>query len=371
MTLKPASLLALCVLVGCGADTRPVAGGGGFGGETVSGMVVGVSGRGIPGAALRLRDGGSSHEAVLRETTTDSTGRFRLETPSGLALRLEVAGWDGADTVRALLDVEPGQSPGRILAEVPTPRRVRLVDEAGRPVPASLRAYGLGRVAATDDSGIADIGDWPAADLWVEATTKDGLPHDLFVPREGGRVVVGRGWLVDDFEGPSNRTRLGILAGGGWWYVAAVGTTDRKVPDIAAMRDSTDFRSGKASLHPRFDFIDTATRYGLVGFHFGAVETDLVDLSGLDSLVFHARGTGTVRVEFVADIGGGVTSHAVQIALDSAWTRHVVPASALAPIVSGRSWSVDSKRVRFLQFIVFQNADFRLDDIHYHGRKRP
>lgn len=370
MTRLAASLLALLLLAGCSSDST-TAGGGGFGGETISGVVVGVSGKGIPAARLRLRNGGSSGDAVLTATTTDSTGRFRLETPQGIALRLEVAGWDGTDTVRALLDVEPGQSPGRILAEAPLPRRIQFVDAAGLPVVATLRAYGLGRSAATNDSGFAELGNWPAADVWIEATTKDGVVHDVFVPREGGRILVDRGWLVDDFEGASNRTRLGLLAGGGWWYVAAVGTTDRKVPDIAAMRDTTASRHGMASLHPRFAFLDTTTRYGLVGFHFGPVETDLVNLSGLDSLVFQARGTGTVRVEFVSDTGGGVTSHALQIQLDTAWTRHVVRASALSPIVQGRSWGTDSRRVRFLQFIVFQDADFRLDDIRYYGTKRP
>jgi len=365
-----ASFLALLALSGCGSDST-TAGGGGFGGETISGLVVGLSGKGIPGARLRLRDGASPLDAVLREATTDSTGRFRLETPLGVALRLEVAGWDGADTVRALLDLEAGQSPGRILAEAPPPRRLQLVDATGRPIAAAFRAYGLGRAGTTDDSGFASLEGWPAADVWIEATTRGGPTRDLFVPREGGRVVVDHGWLVDDFEGSFNRTRLGILAGGGWWYVAAVGTTDRRVPDISSMRDSTDSRGGKASLHPRFSFIDTAARYGLVGFHFGAVETDPVDLSGLDSLVFHARGTGTVRVEFIAEAGGGVTSHAVQIQLDTAWTRHVVPAASLAPIAQGRSWSTDSRRVRFLQFIVFQDADFRLDDIRYYGRNRP
>ena len=111
--------------------------------------------------------------------------------------------------------------------------------------------------------------------------------------------------------------------------------------------------------------------YGLVGFHFGPTQADAVDLSGLDSLVFWIKGSGTVRVEFVADTGGGVTSHALVLSLDSAWTRHVVAASALAPIDAGRSWAVDSKRVRFLQFIVFQTAEFRLDDLRYFGRALP
>jgi hypothetical protein len=109
----------------------------------------------------------------------------------------------------------------------------------------------------------------------------------------------------------------------------------------------------------------------LVGFHFGPTQADPVDLSGLDSLVFWIKGSGTLRVEFVADTVGGVTSHAYVLALDSVWTRHAVTASALAPIDPGRSWAVDAKRVRFLQFIVFQTAEFRLDDLRYFGKTRP
>jgi hypothetical protein len=111
--------------------------------------------------------------------------------------------------------------------------------------------------------------------------------------------------------------------------------------------------------------------YGLVGFHFGPTQADPVDLSGLDSLVFWFKGRGTVRVEFVADTGGGVASHALVLAPDTVWTRHAVTAAALAPIDAGRSWAVDSKRVRFLQFIVFQAAEFRLDDLRYYGKARP
>jgi hypothetical protein len=87
--------------------------------------------------------------------------------------------------------------------------------------------------------------------------------------------------------------------------------------------------------------------------------------------VFWIKGQGSIRVEFVADTGGGVTSHAFVLSPDSTWTRHAVTASVLAPIDAGRSWAVDSRRVRFLQFIVFQAAEFRLDDLRYHGRARP
>lgn len=360
------------LLASCGTDSASIASdGGGFGGETISGLVVGVSGRGVAGAAVRLRESESLESEAVRSAATDSTGFFRLGLPAGNAFRLEVAGLEGGDSVRALIDLDHGQSPGRILAGAALPRQVRLRDRSGNPVSATLQAYGLGRAVTTDDSGIALISDWPSADLWVRATLMNGDVNDLFVPSLGGELEVGAGWLLDDFEGGWNRTRLGSLIGGGWWYVASVGADSQSTRDIGLARDTLDSRGGRTSLRAGFTFSTAPSGYGLVGFHFGPTQADPVDLSGLDSLVFWIKGRGTVRVEFVADTGGGVTSHALVLAPDTVWTRHAVTASALAPIDPGRSWAVDSRRVRFLQFIVFQAAEFRLDDLRYHGRARP
>lgn len=367
---RVAASCLLGLLAACGSDTT-TAGGGGFGGETISGMVVGVSGRGIAGAAVRLRGSGSLEGPASREGTTDGAGRFRLELPEGAAFRLEVAGSDGTDSVRTLADVDHGQVPGRLLAVVSAPRRVRLRDEDGRPLPARLGIYGLGRSIATDDSGTMDLSNLPLADLWMRATLPDGTTRDVFVSADEGEARAKPGWLVDDFEGSIRRTRLGSLTGGGWWYVASVGADDQASRDIASMRDTLDAHDGRASLRAGFSFTTTGSGYGLVGFHFGPTEQTAVDLSGFDSLVFWAKGNGPVRVEFVADTIGGVTSHARVLALDSTWTRYAVTSASLAPIDPGRSWAVDAKRVRFLQFIVFQAAEFRLDDLRYFGTERP
>jgi len=362
--------LALLGLLGSCASDSSVAGGGGFGGETLSGVVVGTSGKGVAEAAVRLRASGSLETTALREGRTDSTGRFRIELPSGLALRLEVAGQDGTDSVRALVDLEPGQSPGRILAETSVSRLVQLRGGAGAALPGRIQAYGLGRQVETDDSGRADLGSWPKADLWAKVTTRSGESRDLFVPSGAvGKLAVEPGWLLDDFEGPETRTRLGLLTGGGWWYVASVKADTPSTRDIATMKDASDAHAG-SSLHAVFT-LPASGGYGLAGFHFGLTEAQTVDLSGLDSLVFWAKGRGSVRVELVADTGGGVTSHFLVVQPTANWQRFVVPASKLSPIDAGRTWAVDSKRVRFLQFIVFASADFRLDDLRYYGRALP
>ena len=369
--MRRLAALALLGLLGSCASESTVAGGGGFGGETLSGVVVGASGKGVAEATVRLRASRSLDAAALGEGRTDSTGRFRIELPAGLALRLEVAGRDGTDSVKALVDLEPGQSPGRILAEPSMPRTVQLRDATGTALPGRIQAYGLGRQVETDDSGRADLSGWPKADLWARVTLRSGESRDLFVSSGAvGNLAVEPGWLLDDFEGSETRTRLGLLTGGGWWYVASQKADTPSVRDIATMKDASDAHAG-SSLHAFFTLPANGGGYGLVGFHFGLTEAQTVDLSGLDSLVFWAKGSGKVRVELVADTGGGVTSHALVFQPTASWQHFVVPASKLSPIDAGRIWTVDSKRVRFLQFIVFDAADFRLDDLRYFGRDLP
>lgn len=366
--LVPLALVGL--FASCGTEST-TAGGGGFGGETLTGVVVGVSGRGVAGASVKVRPSGSLEGPASSEGSTDAAGRFRIEMPQGNAFRLEVAGTEGTDSVRALVDLEHGQSPGRILAQAPRARRVRLRDASGNPLRAALRTYGLGRSVQTDDSGSLDLSGFPLADLWMRATLPGGASHDLFVPRDRDEIVWEAGWLVDDFEGGRSQTRLASLLGGGWWYVATLGVDSMSSRDIASMRDTLDSHQGRSSLNARFQFPATGSGYGLVGFHFGPTEESLVDLSEFDSLVFWAKGRGKMRVEMVADTAGGVTSHALVLPLDSVWTRHVVSSGALSPIDEGRRWDLDRKRVRFLQFIVFETAEFRLDDLRYFGRSLP
>ena len=209
------SILAVASLVGCGDDR--VAGGGGFGGETISGRVVDAAGRPVPGARLRARLSRSLDGKSLQEASTDDSGRYLLSELPAEALRIEVAGQSGTDSVKAILDRDPGKAGGEVAALAVSDRRIRIVDGAGSPVAAALQAYGLGAVASTDDSGVVQLPRWPVSDIWVKASPRDGgSPFDLLIPaRSKGDLVASSGWLVDDFEGGETRTRLGLLIGGG------------------------------------------------------------------------------------------------------------------------------------------------------------
>lgn len=373
-----AVIAALACLVGCGGDR--VAGGGGFGGETISGRVFDTTGRAVSGATIRARLSKSLDVASLQETTTDDSGRYTLSDLPAAALRIDVAGKSGTDSVKAVADHAPGDAVGDVVALAVPDRRIRIVDGGGSPVAAALQAYGLGIVASTDDSGFARLQGWPAADIWVKASPRDGgRPFDLLIPAKAtGNLVASSGWLIDDFEGAQTRTRLGLLIGGGWWYAVAAGTgLDSSAANVAGSvfgsgYDTTQAREGRACLHVDFVFRSAGyNRYGLVGFHFGVVDGEPVDLSSMDSLVLWAKGNGPVRVELLALDSGVQRLYVKTIVPGGDWTRFALVPTDFVTTDGGDGWSAAAARTVRLQFSVFQDTDFRLDDIRLFAKRLP
>ena len=373
-----AAWAALSLLAACGMDRS--AGGGGFGGETISGRVVDGSGHPVAGASVRVRLARALDANVLAEASADDSGRFSLGGLPSAPLRIEIAGRVGAEAVGAVVDPDPQRPAADFVAHAASLRRLRIVDGAGKPVPATLQAYGLGSVASTDDSGVVQLRGWPASDLWVRISPRDGgAAFDLFVPASAsGDVAASPGWLLDDFEGSSTRTRLGLLIGGGWWYAAASGA----LPDTSGSGigqyvfgqgyDSTQSHGGRASLHAKFVFSPSATRrYALVGFHLGVVDGAPVDLSPMDSLVFWIKGDGPVRVDLVALESGAKRVYAKSATPGSDWTRIALVPTDFAPIDGGAGWAVASKGVLYLQFSVYGDTEFWLDDLRLFARRLP
>jgi hypothetical protein len=363
-------LVLLAALAGCGGDR--VAGGGGFGGETISGRVVDRSGRGVAGATLRARLSHSLDGQILRESAADDSGNYVLANLPSVPLRIEVAGKSGTDSVKSLVDRDPGKPLGDIPALAVADRRIRIVDGSGAGLAATLQVYGLGLVASTDDSGAVRLAGWPVSDLWVKVSPRDGGPSlDLLVPaKANGNLVASSGWLVDDFEGRESRTRLGLLIGGGWWYAVGAGVaTHPEESNFTAQIFSSGYdtsaqHGGESSLHVKYLFDPNSTRrYGLVGFHLGIVDGASIDLSGMDSLVFWAKGTGPVRVDLVGLEGDAKHVFGKSVTPGSAWTRFALVPTDFVAIDGGTSWMTASRRAIHIQFSVYSNTEFWLDDI--------
>lgn len=372
-------MLAGCVfLASCG--TERYEGGGGFGGETISGRVVDATGRPVAGALVRARTSRSLDAQTLAETSADDSGRFALEKLPVASLRLQISGRVGMDEVNALVERDPGRPTEDFVARPAATRQIRILDNAGLPVAATLQAYGLGAVASTDDSGMARLTGWPGSDLWTRVSPRNGAaPFDLFVPaKANGDLLAAPGWVVDDFEGSSTKTRLGLLIGGGWWYAASAGTTtdpgganvSREV--FGRGYDTTQAHTGRASLHAKFVFSpDNPSRYGLVGFHLGVVDGAAVDLSGMDSLVIWLKGNGAVRVDLVAREQGEKRVWGKSVIPGTEWTRFALVLTDFAAIDGGKDWALASTQALYLQFSVYGDTDFWLDDLRIFAKRLP
>jgi hypothetical protein len=380
--VKPIAFLlaggALSLLLGCGSDRN--VGGGGFGGETISGRVVDSSGRPVPQAAVRARLARVLDRTSLRETTADDAGRFSLDGLPTASLRIEIAGRVGTQPLQSLLERDPDRPVQPFVARAAASRHVRIVDEAGQPVAATLQAYGLGAVASTDDAGMALLAGWPASDLWARVSPRDGgAAFDLFVPgTANGDLVASAGWPIDDFEGASTKTRLGILIGGGWWYAASSGTIVD--PDGANVGqtvfgqgyDTTQAHGGRASLRVQFAFTPAnPSRYGLVGFHWGVIDGAAVDLSGMDSLEIWLKGNGPVRIDLIAREQGLKRVYGKTATPGSGWTRFVLVPTDFVPIDGGTNWPGALAQTLYLQFSVFDDTEFWLDDLRLFARHLP
>ncbi|MEK7394676.1 MAG: lipoprotein [Fibrobacterota bacterium] len=360
----------LVALAGCGGDR--VAGGGGFGGETISGRVIDRSGRGVAGATLRARLSHSLDGQILRESAADDSGYYVLANLPSVPLRIEVAGKSGTDSVKSLVDRDPGKPLGDIPALAVADRRIRIVDGLGAGLAATLQVYGVGLVASTDDSGVVRLAGWPVSDLWVKVSPRDGSrPLDLLVPaKANGDIVATTGWLVDDFEGRESRTRLGLLIGGGWWYAVGAGVATHPEESnftsqvFSSGYDTTACHGGEASLHVKYLFDPNSTqRYGLVGFHLGSVDGASIDLSGMDSLVLWAKGTGSVRIDLIGMEGGVKRVFAKSTTPGMDWTRIALVPTDFVDVEGESTWTKASRQALYLQFSVYSNTEFWLDDI--------
>ncbi len=380
--MKPLVLLlaagAFGLLLGCGNDRNM--GGGGFGGETLSGRVVDSAGHPVPRAQVRARLARALDRTSLSETAADDSGRFALQGLPTASLRIEIAGRVGAEALQSLAERDPDRPVQPFVARAAASRRLRILDTAGLPVAAALQAYGLGAVASTDDAGVALLAGWPASDLWVRVSPRDGgAAFDLFVPGAAtGDLVASPGWPIDDFEGSTTKTRLGLLIGGGWWYAASAGTvTDPEGAYVGQTvfgqgYDTTQAHGGRACLRVKFAFTPgNSRRYGLVGFHWGTVDGQAVDLSGLDSLVFWLKATGPVRVDMIAREAGAKRVFANTVRSGSGWTRHALVPTDFVAIDGGTNWPDASRQALYLQFSVYDDTEFRLDDLRLFARRLP
>lgn len=184
-------------------------------------------------------------------------------------------------------------------------------------------------------------------------------------------VASATGFLIDDFESNSNRSRLPADIPVGPWYLGNTGQTTVLQPVagsehiVEAHRPADSGRSGTA-FQLKYLSTDTSTSsYVVVGTNLTPTSRSF---RALDSLEFWVRGNG--RFWFALEDALGVSRKAwVEFAATPGWTRYRVRPTDFLPAGSNGSkgWSGTRDLVQRISFIARGGSELWIDDIRLYG----
>lgn len=168
--------------------------------------------------------------------------------------------------------------------------------------------------------------------------------------------------LVSDFENGSTQTALPV---GTFWYGVAPESTTISTPKV--VQDTIGW-AGKV-MQVSFSADTAKYRYVILGLDLKKPRS----FRTLDSIVFRARGTGTITVA-LDHLGSAKDGKAwVHYPLRQPWRRYVVkPSSFLAPSPVGDNVGFHGVKdsVTNLTFLLGGGPDLQIDDIRIHGLDR-
>jgi hypothetical protein len=347
----------------------------------------------VPGN--RFGDSVSTDPPGSLETLTDSNGRFEFRNVGDGLYLIQGRAWLDESALGTQFRVEVEGEPASIRLE---PRNLaptlsaagRIVHPSGGSPMASLYLYGTGGRFATDPQGGFTLADLPAGLQLLRIVPEDPAlgPYELAF-RSGmavGEVTPAPEKIlrVADFENGMNETPFAAAFPRGTWYADEdLDFSARSTFSPSSIRQNfgsayTDSGAWRGrSLHVNFIMQGSpAAAYAAIGYNLGRSEPGY-DLTALDSVVFMAKGSGKVRMEFqtrpVLEKYGDWRHFAKEITLSPAWTRISIPiaAMALAPgspaLKDGLTWAAAGKQVVNAIFIADNPADLWLDDLLYYG----
>ena len=331
---QAACCLAISTFAGC---SSPSAGGGGFEGEALS-----LSGSArtseapLAGAGVSFIDVRS--ELVLGRTKTDSAGAFRMPLPSGAVGYVEVSSGDTA-LCRQFVELASDASLS-LESSRPVPWNARSLLGGMPAAGAQIRILGSDRSAKTDALGRFTLARSSQDREWAEVALADGTHRELRLPPLADTLLPlenDPSILLDDFEGGDTRSALGHAIGSGDWFALTDivnGGTSTALPAGVVSNIQLAYSTAQAYAGTSIDiqFQVDPSQY----FHYAQLIVSLsdtgwwTDLSKLDSVVFMAKGSGSMRLEFANRLSLEPTSDpagrfGVDFQIPSNWTRHMAP----------------------------------------------
>jgi hypothetical protein len=401
---KAAIGCGIAFLMGCG-ESR-VAGGTGSETTALGARIVHPDGSPVPDAEVRLIDLDrwgrrvvADSGAAIDSVRTDSSGNFRFEGLEAGAYAIAVDNREeglyraGISVLSAGASQDLGNLSLRSLEEVSG-----TITSAGVR-PAKVVLSGIGLAAMVDAAGKFSLPKVPPGSYELLVAVADSSGQTW---QRAGKVdvrgdsntaglsfqVAPRRIRIEDFDDADPFSSLGPLQGGDRWFYhddSAYGGLSSLDPVAAesnlgvAMTDSTAW-SGKSLLAKLRIGTAGTTQFALVGVeiaprHGLPSKRGWVDLRSMDSLVFMAKGSGRVRIQFttrrMAQETRGTVQFEAAFDLPKTWTRFAIPSATIAlPAnsgVSGVSWSDAAQEVGTINFLAKQDADLWLDDLEITG----
>lgn len=374
--MRPAlATLAGFLLLGCGESDR-TAGGSSYETENaVAARFVSPDGTPAAGALVRARpldwvEGGAGE--LPADLRTDRDGRCTLRLDPG-AWRLE-ARLAGSVAVGEVPAIRRGLDLGSV-------RLTRPASLFGRATPGSrVGVSGLQHQAVVNSEGYFQFDSLPQG---VHVLRQVGSQARAFAFAEAGlsrdagllRAELPGQILLDDFEDGDTRLRHGAWTGGGWWWVDAdsgVNLSPDGVSDKPERAILADGEGGKV-LHVSAAFPDGApsTSWAQAGHDF--VGTRPLDLSGLVSIRFRARGIGTIAVLVHLEAATPAQVPRAEVVLDSVWREFEIPVARLQPpawsgvVLDSASRSERLRSAVGLSWSMSSSGDLWLDDVRLVG----
>lgn len=369
--------MACAWLMGCGNDTITRQAGG-FGSETTNGVwVSGVAGPGMPVAA-RMLDGDSRAVSAV----ADSDGFWSMQLPVGA---WAVSGQINQSGFLQHLRVDSGDDSLTMDPVGVTP----LVSFEGRFTGSNGDEFAelpdLGREVRVQSNGSFRFDRVPQGALVLRARRNGVVAGEYlaFTGKADSFPTAHRSLMLENFDdGDDFNSLAGYLNNTEWYSWPGLENGRKTIPALETddrvaklLKDTVGVWSGK-SLHVQVipnsaNSIEAAFMMALGSRGAGNQTEGRVDLSGSDSLVFMAKGTGKIRVDLWAywsatDDRANLSSH--DIGLSPNWVRVALAWKDLKLESSQKMIGDDFKKIRVnrIRFQVYE-ADLWLDDIQIPG----
>lgn len=358
-------ILSSTWLTGCSPDPQTA---GGTEAESTIALQIRLA-DGSPAAKTRVRmlsedymaDGLSDAEW----TVSDDKGKVKFEKVSNGSYTIEARNTSGENAEGAVtyvtLDSKTDVSNEVKLGELTTIQG-RVAAGQG---PSVIRIAGLERYVVPDSAGYFVIDSLPAGsfDLQIESLSNRGT---IKLAAEAGsevpEVSLGkvRGFVVEDFERFTGVSATGEILGDGWWY-----SLDADGENVMPLWDKTLTR--KYSGSDGCASGGCARTENRIGFLLGSMDSAYV-LPGLESLMFSARGNGTLRVAVSFGGFGDSTEggYETEVELKKVWKGFSIAVDDMKPY--GKASSKDKEiKISRIDFQLTDGDTLFLDDVTLGG----